>query len=174
LRSSKFLGHNDLTMGRNTKNRKFKLDNDTRTLFVLFDQARDTLIRAVELELKQSEISFAQARILYSLTQRKNGMTQGDLSKWHLRNLNTISTLTSKMEKEGLVKKTKSKEDGKVYVTLTQQGSEVWDGVSERAIFLTFSVLSKKEKEQLKVLMKKLRTEARNILGLDFKPPFLP
>jgi MarR family transcriptional repressor of emrRAB len=158
----------------NTRNSKFKLDTHTRNLFVVFDQTRDTLIRAVELELKQSRISFAQARILYSLTQAKNGMTQGDLSKWHLRNLNTISTLINRMEKEGLVKKTKSKDDGRVHVTLTQKGSEVWDEVSERAIFLTFSVLSEKEKKQLKVLLKKLRTEARNILGLDFKPPFLP
>ena len=141
---------------------------------MILDQTRDTLIRAVELELKQSRISFAQARILYSLTQAKNGMTQGDLSKWHLRNLNTISTLINRMEKEGLVKKTKSKDDGRVHVTLTQKGSEVWDEVSERAIFLTFSVLSEKEKKQLNVLLKKLRTEARNILGLDFKPPFLP
>ena len=161
-------------MKKNTRNSKFKLDTHTRNLFVILDQTRDTLIRAVELELRQSEINFAQARILYSLTQAKNGMTQGDLSKWHLRNLNTISTLINRMEKEGLVKKTKSKDDGRVHVTLTQKGSEVWDEVSERAIFLTFSVLSEKEKKQLKVLLKKLRTEARNILGLDFKPPFLP
>ena len=161
-------------MKKNTRNNKFKLDTHTRNLFVILDQTRDTLIRAVELELRQSEINFAQARILYSLTQEKNGMTQGDLSKWHLRNLNTVSTLISKMEKEGLVKKTKNKEDGRAYVTLTQKGSEAWDEVSERAILLTFSVLSEKERKQLKVLLKKLRTEARNILGLDFKPPFLP
>jgi len=161
-------------MKKNTRNGKFKLDTYTRNLFVILDQTRDTLIRAVELELRQSEINFAQARILHSLTQKKNGMTQGDLSEWHLRNLNTVSTLISRMEKEGLVKKTKNKKDGRVYVTLTQKGSEVWDEVSERAIFLTFSVLSEKEKKQLKALLKKLRTEARNILGLDFKPPFLP
>lgn len=161
-------------MKKNTGNSKFKLDNHTRNLFVIFDQTRDTLIHAVELELKQSKTNFAQTRILYVLTQEKSGMTQGDLSKWLLRNLNTVSTLISKMEKEGLVEKTKNEEDGKVYVTLTQKGSEEWDAVSERAIFLTFSVLSEEEKEQLKVLLKKLRTEARNILGLDFKPPFLP
>ena len=161
-------------MGKNTRNNKFKLDTYTRNLFVLFDQTRDTLVRAVELELKQYKTNFAQCHILYVLTQEKNGMTQGDLSKWILRNLNTVSTLINKMEKEGLVKKTKKKEDGKVYVTLTQKGSEAWDEVSERAIFLTFSVLSEEEKEQLKVLLKKLRTGARNILGLDFKPPFLP
>ena len=161
-------------MKKNTRNNKFKLDTYTRNLFVIFDQTRDTLIRAVELELKQSKTNFAQTRILYALTQEKNGMTQGDLSKWLLRNANTVSTLISKMEKEGLVRKTKNKEDGKVYVTLTKKGSEEWDVVGERAIFLTFSVLSEEEKKQLKVLLKKLRTEARNILGLDFKPPFLP
>jgi DNA-binding MarR family transcriptional regulator len=161
-------------MGKSTRNNKSKLDSYTRNLFVILDQTRDTLIRAVELELKQCKTNFAQTRILYVLTQKKNGMTQGDLSEWLLRNLNTVSTLISKMEKEGLVRKTKNKEDGKVYVTLTQKGSEEWDKVGERAIFLTFAVLSEEEKEQLKVLLKKLRTEARNILGLDFKPPFLP
>lgn len=162
-------------MEKNTRNNKiFKLDTYTRNLFVLFDQTRDTLIRAVELELKQSKTNFAQCHILYVLTQEKNGMTQGDLSKWLLRNLNTVSTLINKMEKEGLVKKTKNKEDGKVYVTLTQKGSEAWGEVSERAISLTFSVLSEEEKEQFQVLLKKLRTRVRSILGLDFKPPFLP
>ncbi|MBC8274200.1 MAG: MarR family transcriptional regulator [Chloroflexi bacterium] len=162
-------------MGKNTRNNKnFKLDTYTRNIFVLFDQTRDTLIRAVELELKQSKTNFAQCHILYVLTQKKKGMTQGDLSKWLLRNLNTVSTLINKMEKEGVVKKTKNKEDGKVYITLTQKGSEVWDQVTERAIFLTFSALSEEEKEQFKVLLEKLRTGARNILGLDFKPPFLP
>lgn len=161
-------------MKKNTRNSKFKLDTHTRNLFVILDQTRDTLIRAVEIELRQSEVNFAQTRVLYSLTQEENGMTQGDLSKWLLRNLNTISVLISKMEKEGLVKKTKNKEDGRARVTLTRKGSEVWDDVSERAIFLTFSVLSEEEKKQLKALLKKLRTEARNILGLDFKPPFLP
>ena len=78
------------------------------------------------------------------------------------------------MEKEGLVKKTKNKEDGKVYVKLTQKGSELWDQVNERAIFLTFSALSQEEREQFRVLLKKLQAEVRNILGLDFKPPFLP
>jgi DNA-binding MarR family transcriptional regulator len=161
-------------MGKNTRSNKFKLDNNTRNLFVIFDQTRDTLIHAVELELRQSKKTFAQTRILYVLAQKKNGMTQGDLSRWLLRNLNTVSTLISKMEKAGLVKKIKNKGDGKVYVNLTQKGSEEWDKISERAIFLTFAVLSEKERKQLKVLLKKLRNEARNILGLDFKPPFLP
>ena len=155
-------------------NDKFKLDACTRNLFFIFDQTRETIIRAVELELEQSKTNSAQCNVFCMLTKEKNGVTQGDLAKKLCRNLNSVSTLISKMERQGFVKKTKNKEDGKVYVTLTQQGSEVWEKVSERAIFLTFSVLSEEEKEQLKVLLKKLWNEARNILGLDFKPPFLP
>jgi DNA-binding MarR family transcriptional regulator len=162
-------------MEKNTGNKKnFKLDTYTRNLFVLFDQTRDILIHAVELELKQSKINFAQTKVFYILTREKNGVTQADLSKWLLRNLNTVSTLINKMEEEGLVKKTKNKQDGKVYVTLTQKGSAVWDEVSERAIFLTLSALSEEEKGQFKALLKKLRAAIRNMLGLDFKPPFLP
>jgi DNA-binding MarR family transcriptional regulator len=162
-------------MGKNTGNKKnFKLDTYTRNLFVLFDQTRDILIHAIELELKQSKTNFPQTKIFYILTQEKNGVTQADLSKWLLRNLNTVSTLINKMEKEGVVKKTKNKEAGKIYITLTQKGSKVWDEVSERAIFLTFSALSEEEKKQFKALLKKLRTAIRNMLGLDFKPPFLP
>jgi DNA-binding MarR family transcriptional regulator len=134
-------------MAKSTANSRFKLDSYTRNLFVIFDQTRDTLIRAVELELRQSKTNFAQARVLYVLTQKKNGMTQGDLSKWLLRNLNTVSTLITKMEKEGLVKKAKNKEDGKVYVTLTQKGCEEWDEVSDRAIFFDLLSSFRKRKE---------------------------
>ncbi len=162
-------------MKKNTRNNEiFKLDHYTRNLFVLFDQTRDTLINAVELEFKHSKTNFAQSRILYVLSQQKRGMTITDISKWLLRNLNSASTLINKMEKRGLVKKTKNKEDGKVYIKLTQKGSELWDQVNERAIFLTFSALSEDEKEQFKVLLRKLRAKVRDILGLDFKPPFLP
>jgi DNA-binding MarR family transcriptional regulator len=162
-------------MGKNTLNKTaFKVDTATRNLFVLFDQTRDILIRAMELELKHSKTNYPQTRIFYILSQEKNGVTQTDLAKWTLRNLNTVSTLIIKMEKEGLVKRNKSKEDGKVYVTITRKGSEIWDEVSERAISLTFSALSEEEKSQLKAIIKKMRAAIRNMLGLNFKPPFLP
>ena len=162
-------------MRANKKNSKktFKVDTSTRNLFVLYDQTRDILIRAIELELKHSKTNYAQTRIFYILSQGKNGVTQTDLAKWTLRNLNTVSTLINKMEKEGLVKRAKSKEDGKVYVTITQKGSKIWNEVSERAISLTFSALSEEEKIQLKAIVKKMRTAIRNMLGLDFKPTFL-
>lgn len=161
-------------MKENPNNEIFKLDQDTRNLVVLLEETRDTLIQAVELELDQSNINLAQCRFLNALSQEKDGLTQSELSRLLLRNQNTISTLATKMEKNGLIKKVNKKNNGKVYITLTKKGSEAIGRISERATYLTFSVLSKEEKEQLKSLLRKLRGATRDLLGLDFKPPFLP
>ncbi len=159
---------------KNNKSKIFKLDRETRNLVVLFEETRDTLIRAVELELDQSNINLAQCRFLNVLVHEKDGLTQGELSKLLLRNQNTISTLTNKMVKGGLVKKIKNNRDGKIYVALTEKGLEACGMVSERAPYLIFSALSGEEKVQLNNLLRKLRSSARDLLGLDFKPPFLP
>ena len=152
----------------------FKIDDRTRNLFVLFDQTRDILVHAVELELKQSKMNYPQARILFMLTRAQNGMTQVEMAKWLGRNLNSVSTLINKMVKKRLVKKNKNKEDGKIYIVATDKGEEYWNDVPERALHLAFSAMSDDEQEQLRGLLKKLRTEIRNLLGLDYKPPFMP
>lgn len=156
------------------KNKKiFKLDNKTRNLFVLFDQTRDILIHAIEIEMKQAEINFPQSRIVFILTQRRSGMTQKEMAGSLLRKLNSISILINKMEKQGLVRKKKSEKDKKVYVTLTRKGLGVWERINERAIYLTFSALTDEEKEQFRFLLRKLRAKTRDILNLDIKPAFL-
>ena len=79
------------------------------------------------------------------------------------------------MEKKGLVKKIKKEGDLKTHVTLTAKGSDLYHRrVSERSIHLIFEKLSEEEKIQFETILKKLRTTTRDLLGLDFKPPFLP
>jgi DNA-binding MarR family transcriptional regulator len=79
------------------------------------------------------------------------------------------------MEKKGLVKKTKNSDDLKTYVTLTNKGSLLYhQQVTERSIQLIFEKLSAGEKNQLDAILKKLRDNTRDLLGLDFRPPFLP
>jgi DNA-binding MarR family transcriptional regulator len=79
------------------------------------------------------------------------------------------------MEKKGLVKKIKQNSDLKTYVTLTEKGSKLYHkGVTSHSIHLIFDKLSEKERKQLKDLLKKVRNTTRELLGLDYKPPFLP
>jgi DNA-binding MarR family transcriptional regulator len=151
-----------------------KLDDETRNLFVLLEMTRTTAVAALEIELKHYKTDFTEGRILFTLSREKNGMTQADISKYVLKKQNSISTQLSKMEKKGLIKKIKRQGDSKTYAVLTTKGLELWNQINERSIYLTFSVLSEPEKEILRTLLGRLRNQARNLLGLNFKPPFLP
>jgi len=82
--------------------------------------------------------------------------------------------LIGRMHKKGLVNKTMSPEDQKIYVSLTDKGKDIYDNtVTEQSIYLIFDALSSEEKKQLASLLTKLQSKARNLLGLDYKPPFL-
>jgi DNA-binding MarR family transcriptional regulator len=158
----------------NNQHEVFKLDDRTRNLYVLMSQTHDTIRNANELELEQYGVNEAQIRILFMLTQEKKGMTLNDMSKWILRKFNSISTLVNRMEQKGLVKRSKSTADGKVYIMMTPKGRELFERINERAIHLIFKVLSDEEKKELHAMLKRLRIEGRKLLGLDYKPPFLP
>jgi len=151
-----------------------KADDPRIALYALFDQTRETLFKAVELELAQYQLSAPQVKILHLLAQHNGRMTLNQLASQTVRELNSISTLISRMQKRGLVKKVKNSGDERLYVTLTDKGKDIYENtVTEHSIFLIFGALSEKEKKQLASLLAKLQDKARALLGLDFRPPFL-
>jgi DNA-binding MarR family transcriptional regulator len=151
-----------------------KADDPKITLYALFDQTRETIHKAVKLELTQYQISQPQVKVMHMIVQSDGGLTLNQLSGQAVRELNSVSTLIGRMQRKGLVKKIKKKGDEKTYVTLTDKGKDIYDNtVTERSIYLIFDVLSDEEKKQLESLLSKLQTQARNLLGLDYRPPFL-
>ena len=158
-----------------TERRKMRKANDPRiVLYSLLDQTRETISKAIDLELAQYQISAPQVKIMHMLAQSDNGMTLDSLASSTVRELNSISTLIGRMHKKGLVNKTMSPEDQKIYVSLTDKGKDIYDNtVTEQSIYLIFDALSSEEKKQLASLLTKLQSKARNLLGLDYKPPFL-
>jgi DNA-binding MarR family transcriptional regulator len=78
------------------------------------------------------------------------------------------------MQKKGLVKKVKNSSNERLYVTLTDKGKDIYENtVTERSISLIFDVLSEEERIKLESMLLKLQHKARDLLGLDFKPPLL-
>lgn len=151
-----------------------KTEDPRIALYALFDQTRETLFKAVELELAQYNISVPQVKILHILSQNNGRMTLNQLADEAVRELNSISTLIGRMQKKGLVKKIKSSGNGRLYVTLTDKGKDIYENtITERSIFMIFDTLSEKEKKQLASLLAKLQDKARALLGLDYRPPFL-
>jgi DNA-binding MarR family transcriptional regulator len=151
-----------------------KADDPRIILYGLLDQTRETISKAVELELGQYQISPPQVKIMHMLSQGNGGMTLGELASGTVRELNSISTLISRMQKKGLVKKVKKPGDDKSCVTLTDKGKDIYNNtITERSIYLIFDALSDDERRKLGVLLQKLQSKARDLLGLDYKPPFL-
>jgi DNA-binding MarR family transcriptional regulator len=149
--------------------------NDPRIkLYALLDSTRETIQKAVKLELAQYQMSQSQVKVMHLLAQSEEGLTPGQLSESAIRELNSITTLINRMQKKGLVKKVKRNGANRTYVILTDKGMDIYaNTVTERSIMLIFDTLSDEEKSQLTSLLSKLQTKARNLLGLDYKPPFL-
>lgn len=164
------LAHNGVQKIREQK----KNDPDIN-LYILLDQVDSIVTNAIELELKHLHLTQPQARVLTMLSREDKPATIEELSKWTLKEFNSVSTLINRMEKKDLIKKIKKPGDLKTYVTLTEKGSYLYhQQVTERSIHLIFEKLSDEEKEQLDMVLKKLRDTTRDLLGMDYRPPFLP
>lgn len=144
-------------------------------LYILLDQTNGIITHAVELELKHLRLTQPQVRVLAILSRENRAVTLDELANWTLKEFNSVSTLINRMEKNGLVNKVKSNGDLKSYISLTEKGSLLYlQKVTERSIHLIFETLSASEKSQLNAILTKVRDNTRDLLGLDFKPPFMP
>ena len=155
--------------------RERKKNDPDINLYILLDQVDGIVTNAVELELKHLRISQPQARVLTMLSREGEPATIEELANWTLKEFNSVSTLINRMEKKDLIKKLKKPGDLKTYITLTEKGSELYHKqVTERSIHLIFEKLSDREKRAFEGVLKKLRDTTRDLLGLDYRPPFLP
>jgi len=151
-----------------------KADDPRVQLYALFDSTRETIQKAVKLELAQYQMSQSQVKVMHMLAQSAAGLTISQLSESAIRELNSVTTLINRMQKKGLVRKEKRDGDNKTYIILTDKGLDIYNNtVTERSIMLIFETLSEEERNQLTLLLSKLQLTARNLLGLDYKPPFL-
>ena len=144
------------------------------TLWVLLRQAKDTVFKATEKELSQYGISPEQAGVLSIVQFLDNKATPAEISRWLLREPHTVSGILSRMEKKGLIRKTKDLDrKNLVRVTLTDKGQQAYlQSTKIESIGKIMSCLSEEECQQLSSCLKKLRGRAFKQLGVDTKPPF--
>jgi len=157
------------------KIRASKRDDPEINLYILLDQTNSIVTNAVETELKHLRLTQPQVRVLTMLSRECRPVTLEELANWTLKEFNSVSTLINRMEKKGLVKKTKKEGDLKTYIRITEKGSNLYHkDVTERSIHLIFGKLTAQEKTDLDSILKKVRDTTRDLLGMDYRPPFLP
>jgi len=138
-------------------------------LWMMLHQARDAIFKLRERELKKIGISTPKAEILFTIEAIGYRAMPSEISRHLLREFHSVSSILSRMEKQGLVKKVNDLDrKNLVRVCLTDKGRQVYhEAVKRETILKILSCLSETEGQQLESSLKKLRDEALKELGIE-------
>ena len=142
--------------------------------WVLLEQTHFAVARARDLELSHYGLTPAQASVLYTLEKHGGKATQAEIADFTMRQHHSVSTLINRMVALNLVKKIKESKENKSKVEITKKGRTLYAATDRSSIEMIFSVLSPNDRQAFTFCLESVRDKARNLLGLDFKPPFLP
>jgi len=145
-------------------------------LWALFRQTRDAMIKARERELAEHGISSIQAAVLFTIQDIGAVATPAEISRRLVREPHSISGLLSRMEKQGLIKRTKDlPKRNMVRITLTPKGKALYEFSTQRAtMHEVFSVVDDAERKVLWDYLQRLRDKALKLAGIGYEMPFPP
>jgi len=131
-------------------------------LWLLLNRTRYIIDRARQKELYQYGISPRVAGVLFTIIKSGNSVSQTKLVRELNMEPHSISELLLRMSKQGLVIKIKDLEKKNlVRVEVTEKGIEIYRmSTNRKSITDIMSALTKKEKEQLWVILSKIRERA--------------
>ena len=136
-------------------------------LWVLIAQTRDAVLLAREREYERYGISNERRAILYIIQNNGGQTTPVEIARDLFRELHSVTEMLKRMEKDGLVRRTKGRGRSKVLISLTEEGLDVLKQSLHNEIDRNlFSVLTKSERERLIKYLWKLRGKALQDLGI--------
>ena len=149
--------------------------NEHMRLWWLLFRTRDAMDRGRRRELwKQVRISPREAAAIVCIQALDKKATPSEISRWLFRERNSISELLQRMEKRGLVTKSKDLQVKNVIrVELTEKGEQIYRYVAKGiTIHSIMSSLSTEDCNQLARLLTKLRSKAWEELNISKPPPY--
>jgi DNA-binding MarR family transcriptional regulator len=144
-----------------------------RYLWGLLEHARSILARAREMELARYDISMEQMSVLHALLICGGSATFDEIARVTIRQVNSVSTLVNRMKSSGLVDKEKIKYQKKYRISLTQKAQDIISSVPNKSPEMIFAKLAPQDKEKMATYLEQLIVTGRDILGLNYVPPFL-
>lgn len=127
----------------------------------LINEARHFLLQARKKDLSQYHVTPEQIQIILVIyTLHKT--TLAELAKLTNRTTNTLSNKMIKMEKDGLVKKTRETPKSTLLsFELTEKGYSVFDKGKDKVTEEIMSVLSEEERQQLISILRNIIDKAK-------------
>lgn len=136
-------------------------------LWVLIAQTKEAILKARERDYARFGISNERRAVLWDIQNSGGRATPVDIARNLFRELNSVTEMLKRMERDGLIVRCPGSGRSKVEVRLTDAGREVFEqshrSETNKRIF---SVLSKEERESLASCLWKLRSRALQDLGM--------
>ncbi|MEW6142954.1 MAG: MarR family transcriptional regulator [Chloroflexota bacterium] len=139
------------------------LDDEVYNLWVQIHRVVDLIVRARERELSRYGIPIRQVATLFAVHAFGGDATLTRLAQFLERRPHTVSSILTRMEKDGLVKKTNDlARRNIIHVELTEKGRDAYRHTTRReSINAIMGELAFDEQQRLKRLLDRLEARAR-------------
>jgi hypothetical protein len=143
-------------------------------LWRLLDHAINALSRTRELELARYNLTLDQAAILHTLISEGGSSTFGNLVNSTNRRYNSVTALVQRMIKQGLIHKKRIVGSKNYKISISKKGICQNELITINSIKMAFSIIPENDKDLLTSSLSLLINNARKMMGVDKKLPFLP
>jgi len=136
-------------------------------LWLLIAQAKDAVSKARHRELELFNINKERRAVLWSVQNNGGESTPVNIARQLFKELHSVSEMLKRMERQGLVERSKRSGKSSAIVKLTKKGEEVFNQSRHNEVDKRiFSVLSKKRRERLASDLWTIRNQALRELGI--------
>jgi len=145
-------------------------------LSVLLQQTSDAILKMWDKELSRYGITSVEAAVLFIIRSIGERVIPAEISRWLFRRQHSVSALLDRMERKGLITKTKDLDrKNLVRVRLTEKGEQAYDNsLSRESIYRAMSALSGEERRLLSSYLRRLRDRALEGLRIEHELPYPP
>jgi DNA-binding MarR family transcriptional regulator len=142
-------------------------------LWIMLDHLRYMIFKARKRELGKYDITPEQAQILLALG-RTDSLTINQLVEYTQHLHHSISTLLNRMEKKGLISKTKIPGKGrKLNIEISGKGQELLNTMTRDSFSRIFTCLSDNEKRSMIDYLCRLTVNSYQALGKEHTPLYV-
>ncbi len=143
---------------------QFNFTDMSLRIWVLLRQTYNLLSQCGEMVIRDAEITLKQYYVLIAIKYIKGPVTQSEVARWLDRKPNSITTIIDRMEKDGLVERTRNPRDRRSsQLVITTRGHDVMGRATKPAMIMMkrmMACLSSEEMSTFIQLLEKLKGAA--------------
>jgi DNA-binding MarR family transcriptional regulator len=142
-------------------------DDEYFALWILIAQTKDGLLRARERDYARYGISNDRRAVLFVIQNNGGSAAPVEIARSLFRELHSVTEMIKRMEKDGLLIRSKGSGRSRVEVRLTEKGLDVFNqSLHNETDKRIFSVLNKKERDLLASYLWRVRERVLQDLGI--------